>query len=154
MKIEEQLCFVKSGSMFHSFRPVELLVDLSLDGSLLEKEFLVLLIHKVRESSGTLHICCRDLQVEKLCAYKGTLRFLDLKCVVQLSVEKVSLSDITTVLSQMAHLESLSLFKVTFRSLSGNLFKNFLGHLQRMEKLRELNLSSFYLKNHLDRVLR
>lgn len=154
MKIEEQLCFETSGSMFHSFRPVELLVELSLDDSLVENEFLGLLILKIGESLGSLHICCRDLQVEKLSACKCALRLFDLKCVKQLSVDQVSLSDITTVLSQMHHLERLSLFEVTFRSLSGKLFKTFLGHLQRMEKLRELNLFSFCLKNHLDRVLR
>ncbi|CAH6781411.1 melanoma antigen preferentially expressed in tumors [Phodopus roborovskii] len=153
-KLEEQLCFINSRSIIQSPRPVELLVDLSLDGSLMEKEFFILLMNKIRESSGSLHICCRDLQVDKLCGCKYTLKFLDLKCVDQLSVDKGSLSDITSVLSQMAHLESLSLFKVTFRSLSGKVFKNFLGHLRRMENLKELNLSSFYLKNNLDKVLR
>ncbi|ERE63191.1 leucine-rich repeat-containing protein PRAME-like protein [Cricetulus griseus] len=152
-KIEEQICFENSGSMIQSPRPVELLVDLSLDGSLMEKEFLILLMNKIKESSGSLHICCRDLQVDKLCGCKCTLNFLDLKCVDQFSVDRGSLSDITSVLSRMAHLESLSLFKVTFRSLSGKVFKKFLGHLRRMESLKELNLSSFYLKNNLDRVL-
>ncbi|XP_038171870.1 melanoma antigen preferentially expressed in tumors-like [Arvicola amphibius] len=153
-KMERQPNFINLGSTIHLPRPMELLVDLSLDGSLMEREFLILLMRKSRESFGALHICCRDLQVDKLGDCKCTLRILDLNCVTQLSVDKGSLSDITNVLSQMSHLKSLSLFKVTFRSLSGKVFKNFLSHLQRMENLKELNLSSFCLKNHLDRVLR
>ncbi|XP_076417991.1 melanoma antigen preferentially expressed in tumors-like [Peromyscus maniculatus bairdii] len=154
LKIEGQHGFVNPGSMVQFPRPVELLLDLSLDGSLMEKEFLVLLTSKIRESSGSLHICCRDLQVDKLCDSKCTLNFLDLSCVGQLSIDMGSLSDITNVLSQMDHLESLSLSKVTFRSLGGKLFKNFLGHLQRMNTLKEVSFSSFCLTGHLDRVLR
>ncbi|XP_052027657.1 melanoma antigen preferentially expressed in tumors-like isoform X2 [Apodemus sylvaticus] len=135
-------------------KPVELLVDLSLDGSLMEKEFLVLLMHKIEESLGSLHVCCRDLQIDKLCKCKCTLKFLDLKCIDQLSVDRGSLSDITSILCRMVDLESLSLSNVTFRSLSGKVFKIFLSHLQRMGHLKELSLSSFCLKNHLDRVLR
>ncbi|XP_036029804.1 melanoma antigen preferentially expressed in tumors-like [Onychomys torridus] len=154
LKIEGQHCFVNSESMIQFPRPVELLVDLSLDGSLVEKEFLVLLISKIRESLGSLHICCRDLQVDKLGNSKCTLNILDLNCVAQLSIDRGSLSDITNVLSQMDHLESLSLSKVTYRSLSGKVFKNFLRHLRRMNNLKEVSLSSFCLTGHLDRVLR
>ncbi|XP_055475401.1 melanoma antigen preferentially expressed in tumors-like [Psammomys obesus] len=153
-KIEGHLRLGNSGFETQSPRPVELLVDLSLFGSLMEKEFLDLLMGKVEESSGSLHVCCRDLHVDKLSNYKCTLKFLDLKCVDRLLVDKGSLSDINRILSRMAHLQSLSLFKVSFRSLSGKVFKNFLSNLQHMEKLKELNLASFYLKNHLDKVLR
>ena len=153
-KIEGQLRFIALGSTIQLSRPVELLVNLSLGGSLKEKEFSVLLMKKILESLGALHICCRDLQVVKLGDYKRTLRFLDLNCVNRLSVDKGSLSDITIILSQMSHLKSLRLLKVTFRSLSGKDFKNFLSHLQRIETLKELKLSSFCLKNHLDSVLR
>lgn len=153
-KIERQLCCVNAECKTLLPRPVELLVDLSLDGSLMEKEFLVLLMYKIEESLGSLHVCCRDLQIDKLCKCKCTLKFLDLKCIDQLSVDRGSLSDITSILCRMIHLESLSLSNVTFRSLSGKVFKIFLSHLQRMEHLKELSLSSFCLKNHLDRVLR
>ncbi|XP_075812995.1 melanoma antigen preferentially expressed in tumors-like [Microtus pennsylvanicus] len=153
-KMEGQHRLTDLESSIHLPRPIELLMDLSLDGSLMEREFLMLLTRKIRESFGALHICCRDLQVDKLGDCKCTLRIFDLNCVNQLLVDKGSLSDITNVLSQMSHLKSLSLFKVTFRSLSGKVFKNFLSHLQRMENLKELNLSSFRLKNHLDSVLR
>ncbi|XP_028717873.1 melanoma antigen preferentially expressed in tumors-like [Peromyscus leucopus] len=154
LKIERQHRFVNTESVVQFPRPVELLVDLSLDGSLVEKEFLVLLTSKIRESSGSLHICCRALQVAKLCDSKYTLNFLDLNCVGQLSIDMGSLSDITNVLSQMDHLESLSLSKVTFRSLGGKLFKNFLSYLRRMNTLKEVSFSSFCLTGHLDRVLR
>ncbi|XP_052602057.1 melanoma antigen preferentially expressed in tumors-like [Peromyscus californicus insignis] len=154
LKIEGQHHFVNSESMVQFPRPVELLVDLTLDGSLVEIEFMVLLTSKIRESSGSLHICCLDLQVNKLCDSKYTLNFLHLNCVGQLSIDTGLLSDITNVLSQIDHLESLSLSKVTFRSPGGKLFKNFLGHLQRMNNLKEVSLSSFCLTGHLDRVLR
>ncbi|XP_076418061.1 melanoma antigen preferentially expressed in tumors-like [Peromyscus maniculatus bairdii] len=154
VKIEGQHHFVNTDSMVQFPRPVELLVDLSLDGSLMEKEFLVLLTSKIRESSGSLHICCRDLQVDKLCDSKCTLNFLDLNCVGQLSINMGSLSDITNVLSQMDHLESLSLSKVTFRYLGGNVFKILFSHLLYMNTLKEVSLSSFCLTGHLDRVLR
>ncbi|XP_038171747.1 melanoma antigen preferentially expressed in tumors-like [Arvicola amphibius] len=154
MKMEGQLRFIDSESTIHLPRPIELLVDLSLDGSLMEKEFLFLLVRKTVESLGALHVCCRDLQVVKLGDCKRTLRFLDLNCVNRLSVDKGSLTDITNILSQMSHLKSLRLLKVTFRSLSGKVFKNFLSHLQRMENVKELKLASFCLKNRLDSVLR
>ncbi|XP_050997324.1 melanoma antigen preferentially expressed in tumors-like [Acomys russatus] len=154
MKKEELPSTVNSKFKAQSPKPVELLLDLSLDGSLMERQFLVLLKGKIAESAGSLHVCCRDLQVENLCECKCTLKFLDLKCVDQLSVEKGSLSGITNILSRMVHLQSLSLYNVTFRSLNRKVFKIFLSHLQRMESLKELNLTSFCLKNHLDKVLR
>ncbi|KAM7338594.1 hypothetical protein ACRRTK_002078 [Alexandromys fortis] len=154
MKIEGQFSFVDLESMIQIPRPIELLVDLSLGGSLMEKEFSVLLMRKIVESLGALHVCCRDLQVVKLGDCKRTLRLLDLNCVNRLLVDKGSLSDITNILSQMSHLQSLRLLKVTFRSLSRKVFKNFLSHLQRMENLKELKFSSFCLKNHLESVLR
>ncbi|XP_055475150.1 melanoma antigen preferentially expressed in tumors-like [Psammomys obesus] len=153
-KIEGHLRLGNSGFETQSPRPVELLVDLFLAGSLVQKEFLDLLMGKAEESSGSLHVCCRDLQVDKLHNYKCTLKFLDLKCVDQFSVGKGSLSDISSIQSQMAHLQIISLFKVSFRSQRRKVFKNFFSNLQRLENLNELNLASFYLKNHRDKVLR
>ncbi|XP_055475151.1 melanoma antigen preferentially expressed in tumors-like [Psammomys obesus] len=153
-KIEGHLRLGNSGIESQSPRPVELLVELFLDGSLVQKEFLDLLMGKAEENSGSLHVCCRDLQVDKLHNYKCTLKFLDRKCVDQFSVGNYSLSDINSILSQMAHLQSVILFKVSFRSLRGKVFKNFLSNLQRMENLNELKLASFNLKNYLDKLLR
>ena len=128
---------------------VELLVDHSLGSSLMEKEFLVLLVRKIVESLGALNMGRRDLQVAKLgdCRHKPKFHF---NCVNWLSVDKGSLSDTTNIPSQMSHPNSLSLLKVPFRSLSQKVFKILLTHLQHMENLKELNLSSFCLKNHLD----
>ena len=154
MKIEGQFRFIDLESTIQITRPIELLLNLSLGGSLMKKEFSALLMRKIMESLGALHVCCRDLQVVKLGDCKRILRFLDLNCVNRLSVDKGSLIDITNILSQMSHLKSLSLLKVPFRSLNGKVFKIFLSHLQRMENIKELKLSSFRLKNHLDSVLR
>ncbi|KAM7338587.1 hypothetical protein ACRRTK_002071 [Alexandromys fortis] len=133
---------------------VELLVDLSLRSSLMEKEFLVLLVRKIVESLGALNMGPRDLQVAKLGDCRHKPKFLHFNCVNWPSVDKGSLSDTTNIPSQMSHLNSLSLLKVPFRSLSQKVFKNFHSHLQRMENLKELKFSSFCLKNHLDSVLR
>ena len=46
--------------------PTELLVDLSLDGTLRASKFLSLFLSKVEKSSGSLHLCCRDLKIDKL----------------------------------------------------------------------------------------
>ncbi|XP_057616705.1 melanoma antigen preferentially expressed in tumors-like [Chionomys nivalis] len=150
-KMEGQLRFTDLESIIRlPLGPVELLVDFSLRSSLMEKEFLVLLVRKIVESLGALNIYRRDLQVVKLGDRRHTRRFLDFNCVNWLSVNKGSLSHTTNIPSQMSHLKSLSLLKVPFRSLSRKVFKNFHNHLQRMENLKELNLSSFCLKTHLD----
>ncbi|XP_038173382.1 melanoma antigen preferentially expressed in tumors-like [Arvicola amphibius] len=134
--------------------PTELLVDLSLDGSLRARECLSLLLSKVEESSGSLHLCCRDLQIYKLSEYKNTLKLVDLLCVEHLAVDQASLGDITTLLSHMVHLDSLSLSKITLKSLNGKTFKSFLTQLERMKNLQELSLSFFCLTNRLHKLLR
>ena len=149
-KMEGQLSFRGLRSIIRlPLGDVELLVDHSLGSSLMEKEFLVLLVRKIVESLGALNMGRRDLQVAKLgdCRHKPKFHF---NCVNWLSVDKGSLSDTTNIPSQMSHPNSLSLLKVPFRSLSQKVFKIFLTHLQHMENLKELNLSSFCLKNHLD----
>ncbi|OBS69846.1 hypothetical protein A6R68_01614, partial [Neotoma lepida] len=110
--------------------------------------------HKVEQSSGSLHLCCRDLQIDKLSDYKNTLNLLDLLCIDHLAVDQTSLGDITTLLSQMVHLDSPCLSKITLRSLNGKIFKNFLAQLERMDTLQELSLSFFCLTHHLHKLLR
>ena len=134
--------------------PTELLVDLSLDGTLRAREFLSLLLSKVEESSGSLHLCCRDLQIDKLSECKNTLKLVDLLCIERLAVDQASLGDITTLLSHMVHLDSLSLSKITLKSLNGKTFKSFLTQLERMKNLQELSLSFFCLTNRLHKLLR
>lgn len=132
--------------------PTELLVDLSLDGTLRAREFSSLLLSKVEESFGSLHLCCRDLQIDKLSEYKNTLKLVDLLCIEHLAVDQASLGDITTLLSHMVHLDSLS--KITLKSLNGKTFKSFLTQLERMKNLQELSLSFFRLTNRLHKLLR
>ncbi|OBS69629.1 hypothetical protein A6R68_01831 [Neotoma lepida] len=149
MKMEGQLPFVNSGSMINLPVSAELIVDLSLDGSLVEREFLTLIMSKLRESSGALHICCRVLQVDKLCDCKYTLKFLDLICVDQLSIANSSLSDINNVLSQKFLLFSpyrvlplgLDFLYLTFCDLSFSDFR-FLAQSPQASRLKLLNLSN------------
>lgn len=132
----------------------ELLLDLSLDGTLRTRAFLSLLLSKVEQSSRALHLCCRDLQVDKLSDYNNTLKLLNLMCIDHLAVDQASLNDINTLLSQMVHLDSLSLSKITLTSLNAKIFKSFLTQFERMNNLQELNLSFFCLTNRLHKLLR
>ncbi|CAH6781412.1 melanoma antigen preferentially expressed in tumors [Phodopus roborovskii] len=155
MKIEAQASVTCSEPEVQSSKQaMELVVDLSLDGTLREREFLRLLLNKVQQSSGSLHLCCRDLQIDKLCDCRDTLNHLDLKCIDHLSVDQASLAEVTTLLAQVVHLDRLCLSKITCRSLNGKAFRNFISQLRRMDHLNELNLSSFCLTDHLENVLR
>ena len=155
LKLERQCSIVDSNpkSLF-SRQPMELLVDLSLDGSLRERKFFALLLKKVEQSSGSLHLCCRDLQIDKFCYARNILKFLDLTCIHNLTVDQASLTEVTSLLAQMIHLDSLSLCNITCRSLHGKVFRMFLNSLGRINYLKELNLSSFTLTDRLASVLR
>uniref|UniRef100_A0A8C5K2X6 Melanoma antigen preferentially expressed in tumors-like n=1 Tax=Jaculus jaculus TaxID=51337 RepID=A0A8C5K2X6_JACJA len=142
LTIEAQCNIVHSESDFQSSKKaMELLVDFSLNGTLRGREFISLLISKVKQSLGSLHLCC-------------TLTFLDMACVDHLAVGQASLSEVTTLLSQIVQLNSLSLSKITFRSLNGKIFRTFLMHLGRMGHLKKFTLASFCTKNHLETLLR
>ncbi|XP_021009521.1 melanoma antigen preferentially expressed in tumors-like [Mus caroli] len=155
LKLESQYSIVDLKPESQSaIQPMELLVDLSLDGTLREREFFALLLNKVQQSSGSLHLCCRDLQIDRFSYAKNALKFLDLTCIQNLSVDQASLSEVTTLLARMTYLDSLSLSKITYRSLHGKVFRVFLNYLGRMNCLKELNLSSFSLTDHLDSLLR
>ncbi|XP_050997321.1 melanoma antigen preferentially expressed in tumors-like [Acomys russatus] len=137
-----------------SSQPMELLVDLSLDGTLKEREFFALLLNKVEQSLGSLHLCCRDLQIDRFSYAKNILKFLDLTCIQNLAVDQASLNEVTALMAHMTYLDSLSLSKITCKSLHGRVFRVFLNCLGRMNCLKELNLSSFSLTDHLDSLLR
>nr|XP_004659244.1 melanoma antigen preferentially expressed in tumors-like [Jaculus jaculus] len=134
--------------------PTELVVDISLDNTLRATEFLCLLLNKVEQSIGCLHLCCRDLQIYKLSKYKNKVKFLNMLCIDHLKVDQASLSEANKLLSQMVLLDSLTLSKITFRSLNGKVFRTFLSHLERMDNLQELHLSYFCIRDHLHEVLR
>ncbi|XP_041498190.1 melanoma antigen preferentially expressed in tumors-like [Microtus oregoni] len=136
---------------------MEIIVNISLRrGNILrERGYLALLLNKVEQSSGSLHLCCRDLEIEKLGVYnRNNLNRLDFKCLDHLSVFKGSLSEITCLLAQVVHLRKLCLSKVTCSSLNGKVFQNFVSQLRFMDHLNELNFDSFDLRDHLEAVLR
>ncbi|CAO2622757.1 Melanoma antigen preferentially expressed in tumors [Lemmus lemmus] len=136
---------------------MELIVSISLRSGIIlrEREYLALLLNKVEQSSGSLHLCCRDLEIDKLGGYsRNTLNQLSLQCLDHLSVFKGSLSEITYLLAQVVHLRRLCLSKVSCRSFNGKAFQNFVSHLRCMDCLNELNFDSFNLRDHLETVLR
>nr|XP_004659035.2 melanoma antigen preferentially expressed in tumors-like [Jaculus jaculus] len=155
LKIESINSIVTSESETQSSRKaMELLVDLFFDGTLKEREFISSIVNKIKQSLGFLHLCCRDLQIDTFYDCEDILSILDLVCIDNLAIEQASLSEVTTLLSRIVQLDSLSLTKIRFRSLNGDIFRNFLMHLGRMDHLKELNLSSFCLTNHLEKLLR
>ncbi|XP_006528697.1 preferentially expressed antigen in melanoma-like 3 isoform X1 [Mus musculus] len=154
-KIEGQESLSSSKSEAQPSRlPMELIVDISLDGTLRERNFFALLQNKVEQSLGSLHLCCRDLQINNLCECRHALSHLDLKCVDHLAVDESPLTEVTKLLSHTIQLDSLSLSKIACRSLNGRTFRNFITQLSHMNHLKELSLSSFCLTDHLETVLR
>ncbi|XP_008589875.1 PREDICTED: melanoma antigen preferentially expressed in tumors-like [Galeopterus variegatus] len=149
MKLEEAqnrvrcLELVNSDSEPQSSRkPVELLVDISLDGTLRTGRFLSLLRNKVQQSFGSLHLCCRDLQIDGRLAHEHILQLLDMGCIGHLKVNEIYLSQVTTLLAQMTHLHSLSLSQIPFTSCMRKSFGTFLTHLGQMKTLQQIRLSS------------
>lgn len=125
---------------------MELLVDISFNNTLRTQQFITFLCNKVEQSSGFLHLCCRDLQINRMFANKRILQILDLGCIDHLEMDQAYLSEIITLFSGMIHLYSLSLSNIPFRS--------FLIWLGQLENLQELRLSFFYLKDQLHKLLR
>ena len=157
MKIKDQHRIASSDPEVQpSNKTMKLILNISLrsGSNLRECEYLALLLNKIEESSGSLHLCCRDLEIEKLGVYRNNLNRLDLKCLDNMSVFKGSLSEITCLLAQVVHLRRLCLSKVTCSSLNGNIFQNFVSQLRFMDHLNELNFDSFDLRDHLEAVLR
>ncbi|XP_075813006.1 melanoma antigen preferentially expressed in tumors-like [Microtus pennsylvanicus] len=136
--------------------PIELIANISIVSSitLREHEYLTLLLNKVEESSGSLHLCCRDLEIDELDDRRNILNHLDLKCLVSLSVFQGSLVDVNNLLAQVGQLRRFCLSRITCRSLNGKAFRNFVSHLRCMDHLNELNFHSFVLTDHLETALR
>uniref|UniRef100_A0A452SXX7 Leucine-rich repeat-containing protein PRAME-like n=2 Tax=Ursus TaxID=9639 RepID=A0A452SXX7_URSMA len=135
-------------------KPVELLVDLSFNGTLRTKQFLSFLQSKVEQSFGSLHLCCRDLQINKISAHKSVLQFLDLGCIDHLELNQAYLNEVTTLLAQMIHLNSISLSNISFKRCKGEDFRTFLIQLGQLHNLQELSLALFCLTDQLHKLLR
>nr|XP_010994570.1 melanoma antigen preferentially expressed in tumors-like [Camelus dromedarius] len=134
--------------------PMELLVDISLTGTWRTEQFLSFLLSKVEQSSGSLHLCCRDLQIEKISAHKSILQFLDLGCIEHLDIDQAYLSEVTTLLARVINVSGLSLSNIPFKSYKGRNFRSFLIWLGQLDNLQEFSLSFFSLKDQLHRLLR
>ncbi|XP_050997807.1 melanoma antigen preferentially expressed in tumors-like [Acomys russatus] len=155
MKVESQCSSSSSESEGQSPKTtMELLVSLSIDRAFRENEFFGLLLSKVEQSLGALHLCCRNLRIKNLSECGSALSHLDLKCVCHLAVVEASLMGVVSLLELAVNLDSLSLSKITCRSFNGRAFRNFLSQLRGMDHLKELSLSSFCLTDHLEHVLR
>ncbi|XP_008578268.1 PREDICTED: leucine-rich repeat-containing protein PRAME-like [Galeopterus variegatus] len=148
MKIEEAQHRVRCPGIVNSEpepqssrEPVELLVDISLDGTLRTQRFLSLLRNKVQQSFGSLHLCCRDLKIYRRLAHEHILQLLDMECIDHLKVDEIYLSELTRLLAQMTHLHSLSLSHIPFTSYMRRSFGTFLAHLGQMDTLQEIRLS-------------
>uniref|UniRef100_A0A8C4MLK6 Leucine-rich repeat-containing protein 14 n=1 Tax=Equus asinus TaxID=9793 RepID=A0A8C4MLK6_EQUAS len=121
---------------------------------LLQSNFLSFLRSKVEQSFGSLHLCCRDLQIDKMSAHRSILQFLDLGCVDHLDVGEADLSEVTTLLARTIHLDSLSLYNIAFKSCQRKNFRTFLNRLGRLDNLQKLILSFFHLTDQLHKLLR
>ncbi|XP_008584913.1 PREDICTED: leucine-rich repeat-containing protein PRAME-like [Galeopterus variegatus] len=136
-----------------SRKSMELLVDVSLDGTWRTARFLSLLRSKVEQSFGTLHLCCRYMQIDKMPVREYVLQFLDMGCIDHLEVDEIYLNEATPLLAQMTHLHRLSMSHIPFTSFMRRSFGTFLAHLVQMDTLQEISLS--YCHTHrLHKLLR
>ncbi|KAI5235449.1 Melanoma Antigen [Manis pentadactyla] len=133
---------------------VELLVDLSLDGTVRIQKFVSFLQSKLRQSFGTLHLCCRYLKIFDMSAHRSILQFLDPQCIAHLQVDEAHLSEVNTFVEQTVHLYSLHLFKIRFTCFTARHFQTFLNYLGKLDNLQELELYALFLRDRLHRLLR
>ena len=144
-----------SGSEVESAQEtIELLVNISLNNTLRAQRFLTFLCNKVEQSSGFLHLCCRDLRISRMSANRHILQILDMECINHLEMDQAYMNEIITFFAGMTHLHSLSLSNIPFRSCKGRNFRFFLILLGQLENLQELRLSFFYLRDQLHKLLR
>ncbi|XP_057573592.1 melanoma antigen preferentially expressed in tumors-like [Hippopotamus amphibius kiboko] len=134
--------------------PMELVVAISLNGTLRTEQFHSFLCTKVQQNFGSLHLCCRHLQIDGMPAHNSILQFLDLGCIDHLEMYQACLSEVTSLLARMTHLNSLSLSNIPFTFYKGRKFRSFLHQLGRLDSLQELSLASFCLADQLHKVLR
>ena len=113
MKIKDQHRIASSDPEVQpSNKTMELILNISLrsGSNLRECEYLALLLNKIEESSGSLHLCCRDLEIHKLGDSRNTMNHLDLQCLDHLSVFQGWFWNCVSQLRCMDHLNELSLY--------------------------------------------
>ncbi|KAK2506557.1 hypothetical protein MC885_005800 [Smutsia gigantea] len=147
--------FDNSESEPHSaLETVELQVDLSFNGTLRTQQFLSFLQRKLRQSFGSLHLCCRDLEIFNMPAYRRMLQFLNPQCINHLYVNLAHLREVNNLVAQTAHLYSLCLSNIQFTCFAGRRFHTFLNCLGKLDSLQELDLCNLYLRDRLHIFLR
>ncbi|XP_055981677.1 melanoma antigen preferentially expressed in tumors-like [Sorex fumeus] len=133
---------------------IELLVDISFSCTMRKKQFISFLKAKAEQSAGSLHICCRKLQIDIMCVHARSLQILDAACISHLEVNRVHLRNVINLFPQLIHLKILKLTSLPLQSCEGRNFNIFLNWLGKLEILQELTLSSFSLTDQLHKLLR
>ncbi|KAI5239760.1 Melanoma Antigen [Manis pentadactyla] len=133
---------------------VELLVDLSLDGTVRTQKIVSFLQSKLRQSFGTLHLCCRYLKIFDMSAHRSILQFLDPQCIAHLQVDEAHLCEVNACVPQTVHLYSLPVSNIRFTCFTEIHFQTFLNYLGKLDNLQELDLYALFLRDRLHRLLR
>ncbi|KAI5235443.1 Melanoma Antigen [Manis pentadactyla] len=109
---------------------------------------------KLRQSFGSLHLCCRDLEIFDMSADRSILQFLDPRCISNLQADLDHLRELNTLVAQTVYLYSLRLSDIHFTCFAGRQLQTFLHCLRNLDSLQELDLSTLYVRNRLHRFLR
>ncbi|XP_059942410.1 melanoma antigen preferentially expressed in tumors-like [Mesoplodon densirostris] len=108
---------------------------------------------KIQQNFGSLHVCCRNLQIDRMSGHRSILQFVDLGCIDHLEMDQANLSEVVTLLARVIHLYSLTLYNMPYKYFERRNFRSFLLCLGRLDNLQELSLSFFCLTNQLYRLL-
>jgi hypothetical protein len=145
------------------WEPVELHMNLFLRGPFRLNTFLLSLLTKVEESSGSLRLCCRKLHIEEMPfnSLLGVLKTLELDFIQELEVFDWfrALSEqrlFATQLGRICNLHSLKLayYHWSFSPDGEQSSSYYLSQLSKLTHLQKLHLSYSYLSGNLQQVLR
>ncbi|XP_059942413.1 melanoma antigen preferentially expressed in tumors-like [Mesoplodon densirostris] len=109
---------------------------------------------KIQQNFGSLHVCCRDLQINRMSGHRSILQFLDLGCIDHLEMDQADLSEVLTLLARVIHLNSLTLCNIPFNSYKRRNFISIPLCLGQLDNLQELSLPFVCLTNQLHKLLR
>ncbi|XP_055976763.1 melanoma antigen preferentially expressed in tumors [Sorex fumeus] len=145
-----------------SGEPLELHIDLFLQGPFKLDTFLASLLSKVEQSRGSLRLCCRKLHIEEMTfnSLIGILKTLDLEFIQELEVFDWfrALSEqslFATQLGRICNLRSLKLayYHWAFSPEAEQSSSYFLSQLGQLGHLKKLHLAYSYLSGNLHQVL-